>query len=124
MELESSFKLKTLHTDNGGEDTSNEFNEFPKREGIKYECSVPKTPEQNGVAERLNRTLIETVRAMLSSSRLPRKFWAEALSTAVYLKNRSYTKAVLDMTPHEAWSGSKPNVKHLRVFGCIAYSYP
>ena len=123
MELESSFKLKTLRTDNGGEYTSNEFNEFLKREGIKHERSVPKTPEQNGVAERLNRTLIETVRAMLSSSRLPHKFWAEALSTAVYLKNRSYTKAVLDMTPHEAWSGSKPNVKHLRVFGCMAYSH-
>ena len=56
---------------------------------------------------------------MLSSSRLPHKFWAEALSTAVYLKNRSYTKAVLDMTPHEAWT----NVKHLRVFGCMAHSH-
>ena len=123
VELESSFKLKTLRTDNREEYTSNEFNEFLKREGIKHERSVPKTPEQNEVAERLNRTLIETVRAMLSSSRLPHKFWAEALSTAVYLKNRSYTKAVLDMTPHEAWSGSKPNVKHLRVFGCMAYSH-
>ena len=116
VELESSFKLKTLRTDNGGEYTSNEFNEFLKREGIKHERSVPKTPGQNGVAERLNRTLVETVRAMLSSSRLPHTFWAEALSTAVYLKNR-------DMTPHEAWSGSKPNVKHLRVFGCMAYSH-
>ena len=99
VELESSFKLKTLRTDNRGEYTSNEFNEFVKREGIKHERSFPKTPEQNEVAERLNRTLIDTVQAMLSSSRLPRKFWAVPLSTAVYLKNRSYTKAVLDMTP-------------------------
>ena len=60
---------------------------------------------------------------MLSNSKLPHKFWAKAYSTAVYHKNRSYTKADLDMTPHEAWSGSKPNVKHLRVFGCMAYSH-
>ena len=92
VELESSFKLKTLYTDNVY--SSNEFNEFLKKEGIKHEHSVPKTPEQNGAAERLNKILIETVPAMLSSSRLPHKFWAEALSTAVYLKNRSYTKAV------------------------------
>ena len=113
VELESTFKLKVLRTDNGGEYTSTEFNEYLKREGIKHELSVPKNPEQNGVAERLNRTLIEAVRAMLSSSKLPHKFWAEALSTAVYLKNRSYTKAVIKMTPHEAWSGRRPSVKHL-----------
>ena len=123
VELESTFKLKVLRTDNGGEYTSTEFNEYLKREGIKHELSVPKNPEQNGVAERLNRTLIEAVRAMLSSSKLPHKFWAEALSTAVYLKNRSYTKAVIKMTPHEAWSGRRPSVKHLRVFGCTAYSH-
>ena len=123
VELESSLKLKVLRTDNGGEYTSTEFNEYLKREGIKHELSVPKNPEQNGVAERFNRTLIEAVRAMLSSSSLPHKFWAEALSTAVYLKNRSYTKAVINMTPHEAWNGRRPSVKHLRVFGCTAYSH-
>ena len=68
VELESSLKLKVLRTDNGGEYTSTEFNEYLKREGIKHELSVPKNPEQNGVAERFNRTLIEAVRAMLSSS--------------------------------------------------------
>ena len=59
---------------------------------------------------------------MLIDAHLPHKFWAEALSTAVYLRNRSPTKAVEDKTPYEAWSGDRPNVKHLRVFGCIAYA--
>ena len=63
---------------------------------------MPKAPEQNGVAERLNQTLVEAVRSMLVDANLPHKFWAEALSTAVYLKNRSPTKAVKDMTPFEA----------------------
>ena len=77
-----------------------------------------KTPQQNGVAERLNRTLVETVRSMLIDSKLPHKFWAEALSTATYLRNRSPTKAIEGMTPHEAWTKEKPQVEHLRVFGC------
>ena len=80
-------------------------------------------PQQNGVAERMNKTLVESVRSMLIDARLPHKFWAEALSTAVYLRNRSPTKAVEDKTPYEAWSGDRPNVKHLRVFGCIAYAH-
>ena len=88
-EKSSGHKLKTLRTDNGGEFTSNEFENYLKSEGVKHELSVPKTPEQNGVAERLNRTLIEAVRGMLIQSKLPQKFWVEALSTAVHLHNRS-----------------------------------
>ena len=60
---------------------------------------------------------------MLIDAHLPHKFWAEALSTAVYLRNRSPTKAVEDKTPYEAWSGDRPNVKHLRLFECIAYAH-
>ena len=63
---------------------------------------MPKTPQQNGVAERMNRTLVEIVRSMLSDAKLPKNFWAEALSTAVYLHNRSPTRAVLKKTPFEA----------------------
>ena len=73
--------VKTLRTDNGGEYTSNEFQEFLKQEGIRHELTVPKTPEQNGIAERLNRTLVEKVRCMLSDAGLPKVFWAEAYST-------------------------------------------
>ena len=123
VEKSTSKRLKVLRSDNGGEYLSSEFRDYLSREGIRHELTIPKTPQQNGVAERMNRTLVESVRSMLIDAHLPHTFWAEALSTAVYLRNRSPTKAVKDKTPYEAWSGDRPNVKHLRVFGCIAYAY-
>ena len=116
-------KLKILRTDNGGEYISSEFKQYLKSEGVRHELTVPKTPEQNGVAERMNRTLVEMVRSMLADAKLPHRFWAEALSTAAYLRNRSPTKAVSGMTPFEAWTGETPNVKYLRTFGCVAYAH-
>ena len=74
VEKQSGQKLKVLRTDNGGEYTSNKFEEFLKREGVLHECTVPKTPEQNGIVERLNRTLAEMVRSMLIDSKLPHRF--------------------------------------------------
>ncbi len=90
VENESSRKVKALRTDNGGEYTSNSsaFEELLATEGIRHERTIPKTPQQNGVAERMNRTLVEMVQSMLLDSRLPQNFWEEALSTAVYLRNR------------------------------------
>ena len=115
-------KVRTFRTDNGGEYTSTQFKNYLKGEGIRHELTIPKTPEQNGVSERLNRTLVEMTRSMLLDSKLPKKFWAEAVSTADYLKNRSPSKA-LNMTPYEAWYSSKPRVNRLRVFGCDAYTH-
>ena len=123
VEKSSGHKLKTLRTDNGGEFMSNKFQDYLKAEGVKHELTVPKTPEQNGVAERQNRTLVESVRAMLTQAKLPKKFWVEALNTAVYLRNRSPTKAVNHATPFEAWTGNKPDVSHLHSFGCTAYAH-
>ena len=100
-----------------------EFSNFHKSEGVRHELTVPKSPEQKGVAEQLNRTLVEMTRSMLTRSIVPQKLWAEAMSTAVYLRNQSPTKAVEGMTPHEAFHGNKPNVKHLRVFGCVAFAH-
>ena len=114
-------KLKALRTDNGGEYASKEFETYLKQNGIRHERTVPKTPEQNGVAERMNRTIVETARCMLAEAKLPRKFWAEAVSMAVYLRNRSPMTAVTGMTPFEALTGDKPCVDILRVFGCLAY---
>ena len=94
-----------------------------KSEGVRHERTVPKNPQQNGVAEHLNRTLIEMTRAMLSGSNLSQNLWAEALSTAVYIRNHSPTKAVEDKTPYEAIHGNKPDVSHLRVFGCSSYAH-
>ena len=121
VEKSSGHKVKKLRTDNGGEYVSTEFKNFLKKEGIEHQYTIPKTPEQNGVSERFNRTLIEKVRSMLADSELPHSFWAEALSTAAYLVNRSPTKTLDDITPFEAWYGKKPNVNHLRVFGCLTY---
>ena len=121
VELATEKRLKAIRTDNGGEYTSRKFQEYLKTEGVRHELTVPKNPEQNGVAERINRTLIETARSMLIDSHLPHSFWAEAISTAAYLRNRSPTKAVAEMTPYEAWTGKRPQVDGLRVFGCQAF---
>ena len=123
VERMSGRQLKALRSDNGGEYTSGQFVEYLKSEGIRHELTVPKTPQQNGVAERLNRTLIEMTRAMLSGSNLPQNLWAETLSTAVYLRNHSPTKAVKGMTPFEALHGKRPDVGQLRVFGCASYAH-
>ena len=120
---ESRHRLKTLRTDNGGEYTSSEFKEYLEAEGVRHELMIPKTPEQNGVAERINRTFVEAVCSMLIGAKLPEKVWAESLSTAVYLRNRSPSKAVVGMTPFEAWNNYKPDVSHLRVFGCTVYAH-
>ena len=123
VERSTGRKLKTLHTNNGGECVSADFEKCLKKEGVRHELTVPNTPEQNGVAERMNRTLVKAVRSMLADARLPHHFWAKALSTAVYLRNRSPTIAVEGKTPFEACTGQKPNVGHLRVFGCAAYAH-
>ena len=123
VERKTGRKLKALRTDNEGEYTSTDFKAYLRTEGVRHELTVPKTPEQNGVAERMNRTLVETVRAMLADTKLPHKFWAEAVSTAVYLRNRSPSKAVKGMTPYEAWTGERPNVNHLRAFGCAVHAH-
>ena len=116
-------KMKTFRTDNGGEYKSREFKDYLKKEGIHHEFAIPKTPQQNGIAERMNRTLVESVRAMLADSKLPKRFWAEALATATYLRNRSPTTAVKEKTPCEVLTGKKPNVENLRIFGCNAYAH-
>ena len=122
VEKSNGMKVKVLRTDNGGEHTSKEFEQYLKKQGPQHELTVPKTPPQSGVAERMNKTLVETIRSMIADSELPRQFWVEALSTTTYLPNHSPANAVHDKTPYEAWTGSKPNVSHLRIFGCNAYA--
>ncbi len=85
VEKSSGHKVGRFRSDNGGEYTSTEFETYLKKEGIAHEYTMAKSPEQNGVSERMNRTLVEKVRSMLADSKLPHKFWAEALMTAAYL---------------------------------------
>ena len=116
-------KVKMFWTDNGGEYTSKDFEEYLKREGIQYELTVPKTPQQNGVADRMNRTLVESVGAMLADSKLPERFFTEALVTGRHLCNRCPMTVVNGKTPVEMWTGKKPNVKNLCIFCCDAYAH-
>jgi hypothetical protein len=89
--------------------------------GIIHEFSAPYSPSQNGVAERRQRTLVESARCMLLASGLPRNLWTEALRTAVHINNRSPTSALDGLTPHEKWFGSPPDIGYLRVFGCVSF---
>jgi transposase InsO family protein len=82
--------------------------------GIRHQTTVPYTPQQNGVVERVNRTAVEKARSMLLDAGLSKKYWAEAVNTAIYLKNRSPMSAVQDVTPEEAWREEKVNLK---IFG-------
>ena len=111
-----------LRSDNGGEFTGGKIQEYLKRHGIEHQKTVPYTPEQNGVAERKNRTLTEMIRCMLTDSGLSQKYWGEAAMTATYLQNRLLSRTV-EKTPYELWHNEKPSVKHLRVFGCKAFVY-
>ena len=115
-------EIGTLRTDGGGEYKSTEFQSYSKNKINHYE-TIPNTPEQNGVTERLNRTLMEKVRPMLTQAGLPKIYWAEAANTANYLKNRTPSQALLGKTSFEMWYDRKPDLSHLKTFGCIAYAY-
>jgi hypothetical protein len=92
-------------------------------QGIVHEPNSGYSPQSNGVAERLNRTLMEMIRPMLLKSKLPSAFWAEALATATYIRNRLPTKSLaFNMSPHEAWFGKILAILHLRRFGCTCPS--
>ncbi|KAD6119247.1 hypothetical protein E3N88_10518 [Mikania micrantha] len=121
VEKETNQSIKVLRTDRGGEFCSSEFNGYCEKCGIKRELTIPHTPEHNGVVERRNRTIMGLTRSMLKQKEMPNCFWAEGVATAVYLLNRSPTKAKPNKTPLEEWSGIKPSVHHLRIFGCTAY---
>lgn len=113
--------LKIWRSDGGGEYTDSELQEYFKSKGIKVEMTLPGTPQHNGIAERANRTIIEAARSMLQHAKLTEKFWGLAVLAAIYIGNRCLTTADHKKTPEEIWSGKKPTIKHLRVFGCDAY---
>ncbi|GKB83482.1 putative ribonuclease H-like domain-containing protein, partial [Tanacetum coccineum] len=104
--------------DNGTEFKNNDINQFCGMKGIKREFSVARTPQQNGVAERKNKTLIEAARTMLSDSLLPTTFWAEAVSTACYVQNRVLVTKPHNKTPYELLHGRPPSISFMRPFGC------
>ncbi|GJR68499.1 ribonuclease H-like domain-containing protein [Tanacetum coccineum] len=111
-------KVKTIRCDNGTEFKNRDFIEFCGSKGIKREYSNARTPQQNGVAERKNRTLIEAARTMLADSFLPNTFWAEAVSTACYVLNRVLVTKPQNKTPYELITGKIPIISYIRPFGC------
>jgi transposase InsO family protein len=112
IEKEISTSIRGLCTDRGGEFTSNEFFEFCATNGIHRQLTAAYTPQQNGVAERKNRTIMNMVRSLLTSRQVPKTFWPEGVNWAVHILNRSPTLAVRNKTLEEAWSGTKPSVAH------------
>ncbi|GKB77441.1 retrovirus-related pol polyprotein from transposon TNT 1-94 [Tanacetum coccineum] len=115
--------VKKLRTDNGLEFCNREFEQLCIESGIARHLTVARTPQQNGVAERMNRTLMDKVRCLLIQCGLPKTFWAEATCTIAYLLNRSPSTAIEKKTPMEMWSGHPSNYGMLRIFGCVTYPH-
>ncbi|GJR10865.1 putative ribonuclease H-like domain-containing protein [Tanacetum coccineum] len=111
-------KVKIIRSDNGTEFKNIVMDDFCREKGIKREYSVARTPQQNGVAERKNKTLIEAARTMLADSKLPTTFWAEAVSTACYVQNRVLIVKPQIKTPYELFKGFKPAIGFIKPFGC------
>jgi hypothetical protein len=113
--------LKAIHSDNGTEFCNASFFKFCLEHDIDQQFSAPCIPQQNGVVERKNRTLVEMTRMMLDEHRTPRRFWADAISTACYISNRILLRLILHFTPFELRFGRKPSVSHLGPFGCKCF---
>lgn len=109
--------VKILRTDNGLEFSNRVFDEFCGRKGIQRHRTCAYTPQQNGVAKRMNRTIMEKVRSMLSDSGLPKRFWAEATHTVVVLINKTPSSAINFEIPDKKWSGL-----HMKAWLCFIYS--
>ncbi|GJV43985.1 retrovirus-related pol polyprotein from transposon TNT 1-94 [Tanacetum coccineum] len=118
IENQINHKVKIIRCDNGTEFKNNDMNQFCGMKGIKREFSVARTPQQNRVAKRKNRTLIEAARTMLADSLLPTTFWAEAVSTACYVQNRVLVTKPHNKTPYELLHGRPPSISFMRPFGC------
>ena len=121
LELQSGHQVITVRSDRGGEYLNKDLNQYFAGKGITHQTTAPYTPQQNGAAERLNRTLLERARPMLLGSGLPPKLWAEAIVTANHLRNLSPSNN-RDKTPWELFYGTRPDISSLRVFGSTAYA--
>jgi transposase InsO family protein len=117
----SEIKINILKSNNGGEYTSKEFVNYCKYVGIKREHTTPYNPQQNGVAETKNRTIMEALKTMIHDQDLPMCFWTKETKTTIYVQNRLSHSVLGFKTPEEMFSGNKPKVIHLRIFGCLVF---
>lgn len=123
VEKQQGRNIKIFRSDQGGEFCSNKFERFFQEEGIIHQKTNAYTPEQNGLSERHNRTLVEKARCLLYDAGLPKRFWAEAVNTANYLRNRCIASGLNGKTPFEKWTGKKPDVSGLRIFGSTVMAH-
>ena len=122
LQRQAGLPVKRVRSDNGGEFCNSTLSEFYTSQGVLHETTNPYSLQQNGKAERLNRTLWEKARPMLSDAGLPKHLWADAIVTANYLRNRSPLSG-RDKTPFELFYGTKPDVSHLRIFGATVFAH-
>ncbi|KAJ9536070.1 hypothetical protein OSB04_un000773 [Centaurea solstitialis] len=118
MEKLNNLTVRSIRSDYGTEFKNSTLQTFFDQKGISQNFSSVRTPQQNGVAERRNRTLIEAARSMLSEANLATQFWAEAVNTACYTQNRSLIVKCFKRTPYELFRNRKPSIEHLHIFGC------
>jgi transposase InsO family protein len=114
-------KVKKIRSDNGSDFNNLQVEEYLEEEGVKHEFFAPYTPQQNGVVERKNRTLIDMARTMLGEFKTPKRFWSKAVNTACHAINRLYLHRLLKKTSYKLLTGNKPNVSYFRVFGSKCY---
>ena len=115
---ENGYNIKSICIDHGGKFQNAKFDIFCEKHGIIHSYSASRTPQQNSVVERKNRSLEELARTMLNESNLPKYFWADAVYIASYVLNRTLIRPILKKTPYELYRGKKPYISHLKVFGC------
>ncbi|KAI3510729.1 hypothetical protein L1887_17862 [Cichorium endivia] len=121
IELKVKLLVRRIRSDNGTEFNNQQIEEFLASKGIEHNFSTPYTPQQNGMVERRNVTLVEAARSMLNFANLPLSFWTEAIATACFVHNRSIINKRLQMTPYKILNGRKPNVKFFHIFGCRSF---
>ncbi|HEV7738391.1 MAG TPA: DDE-type integrase/transposase/recombinase, partial [Chlamydiales bacterium] len=114
-------KIKGIRSDRGGEFLSKDFKQFLLNQGTTHQLTAPDTPQQNGMAERANRTVVQAAKAMLHMAGLSYGFWERAVETAVFARNHSPTQSLSYKSPYELLFGRQPDIAFMRVFGCLAY---
>nr|CAD1829790.1 unnamed protein product [Ananas comosus var. bracteatus] len=123
VEGQTGYKIRCMRTDNGGEYTSAEFSAYLRECKIRRQLTCPRTPQQNGIAERKNRHLAETCRSMLHAKNVQGRFWAECMRTAAHVINRLLQPKLGFISPYQVLWKIKPTVSHFRVFGCVCYVF-
>jgi transposase InsO family protein len=120
-ENEFNFKIKKIRSDNGSEFKNSKIEDYCDEKGVKHKFSAKYTPQQDGVVEKKNQTLIDMARSILLEYNVSDSFWAEAINTACHASNRLYCHRLLKKTPSELLVGRKSNISYFGVFGCKCY---